>query len=274
MRGRIRQLKPDVFFDEDLWALIESHPDQHILQCFEGLWVNADREGRFQWRPAMLKSQILPYWGGDFERALELLRSEGFIVQYVVDGKVYGWIPAFLDHQRPNNREPESVFPPPPLQSAEVSLEHAEAGDSGVRKPRAEAPRASQPPLPTPDPNPYSQPRPAHASTGATALHRERGAGGVARTTSLPSEEPTQEYLDAAVMAGVSPEQARSTWEHYWGAGLPDRGVEKLIPWMVKRAKEHANQTARATRAGPSRASDVFAYAMSRISEEEAKEQA
>src|SRR5690606_22772077 len=76
VRGRIRQLKPDVFFDEELWALIQAHPDQHILQSFEGLWVNADREGRFQWRPAMLKSQILPYWGGDFERSMGLLRSE------------------------------------------------------------------------------------------------------------------------------------------------------------------------------------------------------
>lgn len=73
----------------------------------------------------------------------------------------------------------------------------------------------------------------------------------VARTVSLPSERPTQEYLDAAAMAGVSPEQATSTWEHYFGAGLPDRGVEKLTPWMVKRAKERATSTARLPRAGP-----------------------
>src|SRR5690606_20606482 len=65
------------------------------------------------------------------------------------------------------------------------------------------------------------------------------------RTVTMPSESPPQDYLDAAVMAGVSLDQARGTWSHYWGAGLPDRGVEKLHPWLVKRAKERANQVAR-----------------------------
>jgi hypothetical protein len=71
-----------------------------------------------------------------------------------------------------------------------------------------------------------------------------------ARVFSLPSAEPDQAYVDSAVMAGVSREQAASTWEYYWGAGLPDRGVEKLHPWLVKQAKERANQTAR-VKSGP-----------------------
>lgn len=284
MRGRIRQLKPDVFFDEELWALIQAHPDQHILQSFEGLWVNADREGRFQWRPAMLKSQILPYWGGDFERSMGLLRAEGFIVQYVVDGKVYGWIPAFLDHQRPNNREPESVLPPPPpLEQTQVSLEHAQAGDSSVREPRARPYPHSLPPLPTPSPSdpdlpdqvgspreaePGSRPTPEDTDSRAPAAPSrapvpldaaearrvtKASQGGVSRTHSLPSEEPSRDYLEAAVMAGVSADQARSTWAHYWGAGLPDRGVERLHPWLIKRAKERANQLAKASRGRGSR---------------------
>jgi hypothetical protein len=48
-------------------------------------------------------------------------------------------------------------------------------------------------------------------------------------------------------MAGVGPEQARSTWAHYWGAGLPSGGVERLTPWLVQRAKERATQLARAS---------------------------
>jgi hypothetical protein len=48
-------------------------------------------------------------------------------------------------------------------------------------------------------------------------------------------------------MAGVSREQARSTWEHYWGAGLPSGGVERLNPWLVKRAKERSTTLARAS---------------------------
>ena len=73
------------------------------------------------------------------------------------------------------------------------------------------------------------------------------------RIVSLPSEEPSRDYLEAAVMAGVSTDQARSTWAHYWGAGLPDRGVERLTPWLVKRAKERSNQLAKASRGRGSR---------------------
>lgn len=245
MSGRIRQLKPVVFLDEELWALIEQNPELHLLQAFEGLWCQSDREGRFEWRPAMLKSQILPYWGGDFARCLDALCRGGFIVRYEVSGRTYGQVRSFHRHQRPNNREPDSAIPPAPLEQTQVSLEHAQAGDSGAHEPATfvcESPRASLPPLPTPTPNPNSQPARAERSDHSRP----------ARTVSLPSEQPTSEYLDAAVMAGVSREQATSTWEHYWGSGLPDRGVEKLTPWLVKRAKERASQTARA---GPHRRS-------------------
>jgi hypothetical protein len=73
-------------------------------------------------------------------------------------------------------------------------------------------------------------------------LTRVVGAGGVGRVFSMPSEEPPSEFLDEAVMGGVSRDQARSTWAHYFGAGLPERGVERLHPWLVKRAKERVTQ--------------------------------
>jgi hypothetical protein len=76
--------------------------------------------------------------------------------------------------------------------------------------------------------------------------------GATARTLELPSETPSKEYLDEAVMRGVSREQALSTWEHYYGAGLPPGGVEKLYPWLCKRAKERSSQLAKApTKSGP-----------------------
>lgn len=258
MSGRIRQLKPVVFLDEDLWALIEAHPDLHLLQAFEGLWCQSDREGRFEWRPAMLKSQILPYWGGDFARCLDALCRGGFIVRYQVSGRTYGQVRSFHRHQRPNNREPDSAIPPAPLEQTQVSLEHTQADDSCAHEPAAfvcESPRASLPPLPTPTPTPTPNSQPTHASTGATALHRERNVTDGARPVrvfTMPGPEPTSEYLDEAVMAGVSREQAVSTWRHYWTAGLPERGVEKLYPWLIKQAKERVNQLARA---GPTRSS-------------------
>lgn len=279
MRARIRQLKPDVFFDEELWALIDAHPDLHLLQAFEGLWCQADREGRFEWRPAMLKSQILPYWGGDFERPLEMLRRAGFIVRYEVGGRAYGLVRSFHRHQRPNNREPESTLPPP-LEHAEASLEqteageleHSEAGASSVREPAGFSPAR----VPTPNPNPYSQPQFGSGSRVARDGPKSDPNAAVGRTYSLPSEQPPQPYLDEAAMAGVSREQATSTWEHYFGAGLPPGGIERPHRWLIKRAKDRANHTARAgpQRAGPRGSSDVFAYALHRISEEESKERA
>jgi hypothetical protein len=67
------------------------------------------------------------------------------------------------------------------------------------------------------------------------------------RTLTMPSETPPKAYLDLALMAAVSREQAISTWKHYWGAGLPRGGVEKLHPWLCERAKDRANQLARAS---------------------------
>jgi hypothetical protein len=75
--------------------------------------------------------------------------------------------------------------------------------------------------------------------------------GGSGRVYSLPGADPPKEFLDDALMGGVSIEQAKSTWEHYHGAGLPPSGVERLHPWLVKRAKERAMQLAKAPKSGP-----------------------
>jgi hypothetical protein len=71
----------------------------------------------------------------------------------------------------------------------------------------------------------------------------------VARTYSLTNREPSKEFLDEALMRGIPRDQAISTWEHYFGAGLPERGVERIVDWLCKRAKERVNAKAKA--AGP-----------------------
>lgn len=112
MRGRIRTIKPEVHSDEALWDLEERH-GLPLFRLFTGLWNYADREGRFEWRPRALKSLILPYWTGDMEKALDALSSGGFIVQYEVDGRLYGLVRTFKRHQVINNREDQSSLPPP-----------------------------------------------------------------------------------------------------------------------------------------------------------------
>lgn len=120
MRMRIRTAKPEALKDEELWDL-EARTRLPIFRAFQGLWMASDREGRFEWRPRMLKSEILPYWDGEFEAVLEALASEGFIVRYVVNGRHYGLVPNLGRHQRFDHREPPSELPAPPLEHTDTA---------------------------------------------------------------------------------------------------------------------------------------------------------
>ncbi len=112
MRARIRTVKPEVFLDEELWALgVET--GMPVLQAFIGLWCFADREGRFEWRPLAIRACVLPYWSGDMVALLSALESKRFLVRYEVDGKHLGFVRTFTSHQVVNAREAESVLPPP-----------------------------------------------------------------------------------------------------------------------------------------------------------------
>ena len=113
MRGRIRTIKPEAFLDEELWDL-EVETGLPIFRGFVGLWTQADREGRFEWRPRALKTAILPYWDGDFSRVLDACVTRGFLVRYASGGREYGVVKAFTRHQLINNREIESELPEPP----------------------------------------------------------------------------------------------------------------------------------------------------------------
>jgi len=81
MTARIRTIKPDFFLDEELYDL-EASSGVPIRVAFAGLWTQADREGRFEWRPRSLKSVILPFDNVDFEKVLVALDREGFIRSY------------------------------------------------------------------------------------------------------------------------------------------------------------------------------------------------
>lgn len=113
MKGRIRSVKPELLQDEKLWDL-GMDTGLPVLQAFVGLWCYADREGRFEWRARALKALILPYWEGAFESVLLALERERFIVRYEVDGRQYGFVRTFHEHQCVNAREPASVLPEPP----------------------------------------------------------------------------------------------------------------------------------------------------------------
>lgn len=132
MRARIRSIKPEVFKDEDLWDLAQE-TGFPILQAFQGLWCCADREGRFKWKPRELKTDILPYWDGDFALVMDALERRGFITSYVVDAKRYGLVRTFKEHQVINQREAKSVLPPPPSEALGTHV-HAHARTGGGEK--------------------------------------------------------------------------------------------------------------------------------------------
>lgn len=254
-------MKPEIYDDEVL-ADLELKTDLPLFRIFTGLWCFADREGRFEWAPRSLRGKIHPCWDGDFGAALEALASKSYIVRYTVDGKDYGYVRTFKTHQPIHPREPRSTLPGPsehasqpfPGQSGTSrgesggileSLEaHAlveaevEVSKSGTRARSDATPLHRDHSLDT-DSRHGKAPGRRFRGQAAPEGHGQTPAR-PGRVYTMPSEEPDPAYLDDAVIAGVSRERAAATWTHYWTVGLPERGVEKLHPFLVKSAKERA----------------------------------
>jgi hypothetical protein len=103
--ARIRYLKPEFFFDDDLAEL-----DFGSRLFFQGLWCYADREGRLEDKPKVLKAQIMPYDSISPDKILDKLEGK-FIIRYEVDGRKYIQINNFIKHQKPHHTEKESLIP-------------------------------------------------------------------------------------------------------------------------------------------------------------------
>jgi len=181
MIGRIRTVKPEIFSDEKLWDLsLES--GLPLLQAFQGLWCYADREGRFEWRPRALKTLILPYWEGDFTRALEALERARYVVRYTVDGQTFGVVRNFTKHQRVNAKEQPSTLPPPPV---------ATRGNPGV--------------APVPDPSPPVN----HPDDGEGKGRELEGKGVGTELARAPVEVPGLEIVHPGPLPPSKRERAR-----------------------------------------------------------------
>ena len=115
--ARIRTIKPDFFRHEELQELEAAHLGKFPMLVFEGLWGHCDKAGRFEWRPRQLKLDILPFLNFDMAETLSILERAGFIQRYEADGKQYGSVPTFLDHQRISGKEAQepAKHPEPPV---------------------------------------------------------------------------------------------------------------------------------------------------------------
>lgn len=110
--ARIRTIKPTFFRHRELFEL-ERTSGLPVRVAFAGLWTVADRAGRFRWRLDELKLDCLPYDAVDFGDVLGALERGRFVCRYEVGDRVFGHIPSWSEHQRPNAREPESTLPDP-----------------------------------------------------------------------------------------------------------------------------------------------------------------
>jgi hypothetical protein len=110
MTARIRSVKPELFNHEGLFEA-ELFYKLPLRLAYIALFTCCDREGRFRWQPRRLKLDMLPYDDIDIARMLEVFIERGFIKKYEYQGEIYGCIPSWSRHQRPNHREAESELP-------------------------------------------------------------------------------------------------------------------------------------------------------------------
>lgn len=104
--ARIRSIKPDFFTSEDI---VSRSPLARLL--YIATWLEADREGRFVWKPKTLKLRYLPGDECDIDAIANELIDAGLIVLYKVGDQQFAEIPSFTRHQVINNRETPSVIP-------------------------------------------------------------------------------------------------------------------------------------------------------------------
>ncbi len=105
--ARIRTIKPSFFTSEDICKV---QPLGRLL--FQGLWIEADREGYLADSPFQLKTRILPADACDVDALLWELVDAKLIRRYTAaNGRHYIQILTFVEHQRPHPKEPKSTIP-------------------------------------------------------------------------------------------------------------------------------------------------------------------
>jgi hypothetical protein len=115
--ARIRTVKPEFFEHEELQDLERDHAALKPMLVFAGLWGHCDKNGVFEWKPRVLKLRILPFLDYDIEQSLALLEGAGQLQSFEHEGKKFGVIPSFREHQRITGKEHDapSKFPDPPV---------------------------------------------------------------------------------------------------------------------------------------------------------------
>ena len=125
--ARIRTVKPEFFRHEGLQDLERDHPGSYPMLVFVGLFGHCDKGGVFEWKPRVLKLDILPFLDFDMAETLDILEQAGQVQKFEAEGKTYGFIPTFTEHQSISGKESQAPvkFPRP----AGETLEHGKGSD-------------------------------------------------------------------------------------------------------------------------------------------------
>ena len=106
--ARARNIKPGFFKN---YLLADLGPCCQIL--FAGLWCLADREGRLEDKPRLIKAELFPYYDFDVNGGLTELERCNFVKRYTVNGESFIEVQNFKKHQSPHGTEKASVIPEP-----------------------------------------------------------------------------------------------------------------------------------------------------------------
>jgi hypothetical protein len=96
--ARIRNISPKFFEDETLAKLTLGGRLLYI-----GIWTRCDLNGVFEWNIKVLTAALFPHDDGidaaTVEKWLQMLVELGRVTRFESEGKRYGFLPRFSDHQ-------------------------------------------------------------------------------------------------------------------------------------------------------------------------------
>jgi hypothetical protein len=103
--ARIRSIKPAFFRHEKLQDIESNHPGSYVMLTYAGLWTLCDNQGAFEYKPRLIKLDVLPFIDFDMTKTLGILKENGLIQTYEAEGKLWGFVPTFREHQRITGKE-------------------------------------------------------------------------------------------------------------------------------------------------------------------------
>ena len=105
--ARIRTVKPEFWTDEDIASLSEP---ARLLAI--GLLNQSDDEGYFKAHPLLLKAAVFPLTEPSVsihDMIIELSNIAYIVCYEGIDGKQYGCVRSFLNHQKINRPSPSKI---------------------------------------------------------------------------------------------------------------------------------------------------------------------